>query len=275
MKLINDSQSNGYYTTSSFNVFSIELLQNNFLAIGSNDGVKILNTVNKNIYKTLYSGRVYSLHLINCNYLAAGISNSIIIWDILLDFQVKKDQTPAHSDLVQSLRSNQITLKLFSGSKDHNVKVWNLFDMSLNKTISTSCEVNAIELLPNDLLAYGCINTGVFIYDLKNNLLKPVLPQSISDLRSLKLLNNGLLAAGFKQSIQVWNVSNSGVGIHVGTYNGPTDFVLTIESIDENYFAAGTLDQKLFIWHVSNPTPLKTINFNQAVYGLIIFKGLN
>lgn len=102
---------------------------------------------------------------------------------------------------------------LVSCSSDKTIKVWNIMDGTILKSISHSDFVYSIALSPNGYLISGLYKSGlIYVWDLETNRLVRKLighSNSICSNRCLQFLNNGnFLSASFDKTLKIWNPNN-------------------------------------------------------------------
>lgn len=134
--------------TSCSNVFSLETLNNDLIAIGCENGEIRIHFSNTGDTKLiLYNGiRVDSLKYLRNGYLACGLNNGFIaIWNLNLGLKVK--EFLAHLYYVRSLEQIGDEL-LVSGSRDDYLKIWNIsIGFEINSVKAQTGVVASIKLL--------------------------------------------------------------------------------------------------------------------------------
>ena len=137
-------------------VKSIEILNEQFMASGSSDTQVIIWDLYLYLYSIKYNlsqhqGGVMCVKRLSYNLMASGDDNGlIIIWNWLNGSLVHK--------LIGHTRSVSLDLyddqTLISGSRDTTIKLWNITNGQLIKTINTGIEISSLVMLQRGKMKY-------------------------------------------------------------------------------------------------------------------------
>jgi COMPASS component SWD3 len=131
-------------------VLSIEMLSEQFLASGGNDGSVIIWYLSSYSIKytlTGHSSSVYCIKRVSLNLMASGhLNGKIIIWNWLTGERIFN--LTGHASILYfnslDLYDDQI---LISGSWDQTVKFWNITNGSLIQSINVDIQISALAML--------------------------------------------------------------------------------------------------------------------------------
>ena len=95
---------------------------------------------------------------------------------------------------------------LVSGSLDTTIKIWNIEDGTVRRTLSGHTEkVLALQVLDNGDLVSGSSDGTIKIWDVENGTLKKDIEvNSDAEINALIVLPNGDLVSEYNDSIQIW-----------------------------------------------------------------------
>lgn len=157
---------------------------NGYLASGDFDGnINIWDITTGALVRILgyHSNRVFDLLLINNDLLASSSDlNTIVFWD--LKTFTNQSTINAHGGQIWTMVLVSHLNLLISASTDETIKIWNLKDMSLNKTIQHGHEgyIFGLSLLSHDVfvsvgldgyIKRWLISTGLLLDSVSNGLL--------------------------------------------------------------------------------------------------------
>ena len=162
---------NEYYDESDDQVTSLQLLANNQLSSGLNDGsITIWNIHSGEGIRKLkgHHSTVNSFQLLGYNKLASGSDDyTIKIWDIDsgLCIQTLTDYSIGRVTSLILLSNNQLA----SGSNHGSIKIWNIDSGESIRTLEGhSNRVTSLQLLANNQLASGSLDEYIKIWDVNS-----------------------------------------------------------------------------------------------------------
>jgi len=188
-------------------IFSIIALNNNFLAVSSNNKINIWDLNNFKLNKTLtgHTDLIYHLVLMKKGYLLSGSADkSIKIWKINSgNFEKTLNEHAKAVKFLVELKNDRFA----SGSEDMSIKIWDLAsnESLISTLIGHSGAIRALVELENGYLASSASDSLIFIWDLNRFKLVKTL-ETIDSAYSLGLLKSGELVNGLRNGyIQIWN----------------------------------------------------------------------
>jgi len=151
---------------------------------------------------------------------------------------------------------------LASSSQDQTIKIWNLSNGSLYKTLYNHTDsVMTLALLPNGNLASGSLDDTIKIWNSSNDwLLIGSLSDSLSPSFKLLVLSNELLASVSKYQINIWNFNTMLLKRNLREQN----IIYSTIFIENNQLAVGSL-QIINIWNINEGKILKTIYAHESI----------
>lgn len=139
---------------------------------------------------------------------------------------------------------------LASGSGDKTIKIWNVKNGALNKTLN-DCEMKIWSLIEiqNRRLAAGS-NEGILcILDVEKRTKISFIAHN-SGIRALVLLNSGDLASGsYDKQIKIWDVST---WTPKRTLTGHTAPIWALVKLSNDDLVSGSSDRAIKLWYSSN-----------------------
>lgn len=166
----------------------------------------------------------------------------------------------AHTDIIKSLAVISSSKKLITGSKDKLIKIWNLQNGRLIRTIRgvNSC-VRALAVLDNKNIVSGSCANKIQIWNSSNGALVRTLNGHSSKVNALVVLANNLIASGSKdKTIRIWDSTNGEI-IRMLTGHSGAVWVLNVLN-DNNYIVSGSDDKTVKIWNWQTGELIRIIN---------------
>jgi WD40 repeat protein len=241
-------------------------LSNGDLASGSADlTVKIFNS--DGLVKNSLSGPsypIYSLLEFQNEYLAAA-SHQIHIWNMNTWSLVRI--LNAHSNWILSMIYIPSISREASCSQDGTIKIWDLINGILIKTISA---IRPLVLLPNGDLASGSADISIKIWDSINFNLKYTLNFANSVARSMIVLQDGNVATGYDDSnIRIWRPSDRTL-IKTLLGNANNNYIWSLLQFPNGDLVSGYHDNTIKIWNLATGGIIGSLNRHSGyISGLV------
>ena len=187
---------------------SIAILNNNTIAVGAFNTVRVFNTENK---KELYSlvgheKSICSLIKVNNNMLISGSYDNLIkVWD--LNEQVCNFTLYGHDSAVYTIiLLNDGRLASGSGSWDKSLKIWNLENKKCEFTlIGHKREIRALKQMSNGWLLSGSVDKTIKVWNLNRRCCLQTLISHYDVIFSICIVNKEKFVSGGRdQEIIVW-----------------------------------------------------------------------
>ena len=137
---------------------------------------------------------------------------------------------------------------LASGMSDNSIKIWNITDGFLKKTlVGHNATVNLLLVLKNGFLASSSDDNTIKIWNGKDGSLKKTFSGHTSSINNLLQINEGALASvSTDNTIKVWNLISGGL---MSTLEGHTGAINRFLVLQNGYLASGSADKTIKIWN--------------------------
>jgi len=176
------------YLNTNSRIYDMELINDNLLATGNNDGkIELWDLSSKEVKTTIREANDKYIHSISYanNLLAAGDnSGQVNLFYLDNSYNVTNSITLRGSDgeIMTDITFNEAENQIISASTRGTIRIWNLndpdeFPMIINEPGSW---VNAIALLDDSHIFAGCKDQVFRLYPIKSKLLAETLKQKIS-----------------------------------------------------------------------------------------------
>jgi WD40 repeat protein len=226
-------------------IVHLELLNDNTLISGNNNGSILLWNITINKYKLFINESLFLLLLFNNEILASCSTTnySINIWNTTNGQIIQSLQ--GHTNLVISLieLENQI---LVSSSLDRTIRIWNLTTgQAIKRLNNQTC--NVLIKINNEIFASGCNDNTIKLWNLTSNELIRTLKGHTDSVRSLLVLNDEILVSGSEdKSIRIWNITNGQVKMTLNGHNGSIE---SLKILEYGIFLSGSKDKTMKLWY--------------------------
>ena len=243
------------------------------LASGSWDNtVKLWHAKSGELERTLkrHTNRVHSLAFAHDGKTLASGSwdNTVKLWDAAsgeLQLSIAqhaldhKDQ--GHSGLLRSVAYSPDGQTLASSSDDHTIKLWNVGNGELLRTLEGhTSEVDTVAFSPDGTtLASGSRDKTIKLWHARSGELLQTLEGHSSDVYSVAFAPDGnTLASGARdKTIKLWDASSGDI---LQTLRGHTNTVFSVAfAPDSQTLASGSADDTIQLWNVGSGELLQTL----------------
>lgn len=104
----------------------------------------------------------------------------------------------------------------------------------------------------------GLNNNNIVIWDVDQNKVNLTLTGHTDQVRSLKLLNDGVTLASGSHDMQIklWNITK---GTLIRTLTGHTDFVRCVRQLNNGYLISASFDFSIKVWDLNSGANLQTL----------------
>lgn len=251
------------------------MLNIDLLAALSDSGFIYVYNITNGTYLTKLSGHTNatwydSILLLNEKYFASYVRNEIIIWSLGENFKNYTKISNAHVSDIKGLKLLKNQLNMVSISWNGLVKIWNT-DPFQEISNFQSCTGNSLlEILENDLIAIGCSNGQLKIYDPLSFNLKILLNPEGIKINFIKYLGDDLIALGFDSKISVWDYLK---GIKIKDLNDTFSSVYCLESIGKNLLVSGHFGGQIRVWNLLNDSTIWSYSGSSAIFSLKLLSG--
>jgi len=165
---------------------------------------------------------------------------------------------------------------LASGSYDNLIKIWNVSNGKLERTIfGHNDAIVAIAFnIDNKLLASGSKDGTIKLWNVLDGSLVRTLEGYNSDVQAISFISNGkqLISGAENNPIKIWNVLD---GTLEQTIVGHTNNISALVfSDDGNLMAIGTENKTIELWNISNWTLIQTFKNRNCYYGISFFDAI-
>ncbi|SMG18310.1 WD40 repeat [Marivirga sericea] len=168
-------------------IYDMELLDNNLLATGNNNGkIDLWNLTTKSVSSTIRAANGKTIHSLafSDNILASGDnSGQVNLFYLDENYEVRNSVTLRGSDgeIMTDLTFNEAEKQIIAASTKGTIRIWNLIDpdefpMIINEPGSW---VNAIALMDKSHIFAGCKDQVFRLYPIKSELLAETLKQQM------------------------------------------------------------------------------------------------
>ena len=132
-----------------------------------------------------------------------------------------------------------------SGSNDNTIKVWNMVDGSVKRTLAGyGSWSRSLIILENNCLI-SATNNKITLWDLNDVTVKQILIGHTGGVVALKRTKSGDLASGsLDKTIKIWNLNN---GTVKKTLTGHTDELWVLEMLKNGDLSSGSKDKTIKI----------------------------
>ena len=248
------------------------------IATGSSDGtVKIWDEKNYKLLKTLkidshQEDPIYSIHQMKNSLLIYGTeSGNFYIWDIN-SYQITTFIRNSHLRSIWGFM-NVGKNKIVSISEDETIKVWNIYNFKLIKSININEGMILSEWTAEDgNLITGCENGKILIWDMNNYSCIKTLKGHDSGVDYIIQLNDYRIVSGAQDmKLKIWDYFT---GQCLGTLIGHMDKVETLLELKDSRVVSGSWDNTFKVWDIYNYQCLLTINaHNDYILVIELLKG--
>ncbi len=148
---------------------------------------------------------------------------------------------------------------LASGSDDTTIRIWNICDQALFKTLhGHTGAILSLAKLKNNFLASGSSDTTIKIWNPFDGILVSTLYGHTGKINSMVVLENGhLVSASDDYSIKIWDTLHK-CSIETIQENFVKSFVILL--LDQRYLAIGTADYLIKLWDLLNKNITQTLH---------------
>jgi len=215
-----------------------------YLYSGSNDQTLRVWDLKRNICKSVIkdTNKIFSIALSD-KLLFSTSGNDIKVYD-------KKDLQQLSLLSGHTGGVNKIFVsdhKLFSGSSDRSVKVWDLHKMSCltTKSDDTTSKVLSMTMIDENTLATGSQNCQIKIWDLRCDLPVQCLTNVHKwDVWQLEMCGGYLFSGSFDHSIKIWDPRNFQ---NLKSIHGHRSYIHALTSSSFHLFS-GSADKHIRVW---------------------------
>jgi WD40 repeat protein len=286
------SINHNFHTEQSINSLDINSAPNNLYAISQNstsiinreDIIKrkfIKEKLTPKNTKNCGSAVVVLVHLnaYHKNLFGSGHEDGIIIlWDIntFNDFRILNGhiQNFKIRSLIHSKVNSQ---ELISCSEDKTIKIWNISNSTCLRTILTTSNILALEIVFKDnlLISAHAFDFQLYVWDFTkdeaNEQIVYSLPGHLNNIWCLLYIIdlNYLLSGSEDCTIILWDLTNK---TYIRTYDEHTSLITSIMFLDGNKFVSASLDRTIKFWDINLCESIHTIETKSSAYSI---KGLS
>eukprot|EP01118_Nematostelium_gracile_P011480 TRINITY_DN4078_c0_g1_i1.p1 TRINITY_DN4078_c0_g1~~TRINITY_DN4078_c0_g1_i1.p1 ORF type:complete len:366 (-),score=77.42 TRINITY_DN4078_c0_g1_i1:71-1168(-) len=227
---------------------------NRLLFSGSMDGtLKVWNLENFTVVREASLGPVFTLKIAS-SFMFSGHLNSIKLWD-LQSFECKMSIN-AHEGNVKALCV--MGDRLFSGSSDRSIKVWNLLNGSCVHTLTNAHDGEIRDLLAlvdsNGQMRYllsASDDTRIKVWNTEFSGVK-ILDGHKKPIRALIAFGQYFFSGSEDTHIKMWNTSIFAEVASIATLVSVHSLAMT-SSLQTPILVSGHADGSIKLWNVSNP----------------------
>jgi outer membrane protein assembly factor BamB len=160
--------------------------------------------------------------------------------------------------------------KLFSGSWDHTIKVWDLETGECTATLIGHGRAVYSILIFDGKLFSGCCDNTIKVWDLKTQKCTATLTGHRSSVCSLAIFDGELFSGSSDQTIKVWDLKT---GECTATLTGHRDGVYCLAIVDGELFS-GSSDETIKVWDLETRECRATLTgHGEGVSSLAAFDG--
>jgi WD40 repeat protein len=218
------------------------------------------------------------VHLIDYhkNLFATGHEDGIIyLWDIntFADFKILKSHTLNFKIRTLIHMSHVDNNMLISCSEDKTIKMWNIHNGSLIRTIITTSNIIVMEQVkdynPNIILTGHAFDFSIYLWDFTkdeaNEQLTYTFNGHLNNVWSFLYLpeinKNYFLSGGEDCTVILWDLE---LKAYIKIFDEHTSLITSLAYLGGNKFASAGLDGNIKIWDINLYHSVKTINPNNA-----------
>lgn len=159
--------------------------------------------------------------------------------------------------------------KLASGSYKE-IKLWDPNNgLLIRRLLNHTDFVTSLKALDNQTMASASDDKTIKIWNTINGILLKTLTGQTCNIEALTLLPNSLLASSCDSTIKLWNI---GTGSLIKTLIGHTDVVFSLAVLKDGTLVSGSNDQTIKLWNTNNGTQIRTLINSKIVQSLAVFK---
>lgn len=249
-------------------IVSMIELSNGLIATGSYDcKIKIWDIANNVCIKAINEkGFIFCLLEMEPNFILSGTNkNTIQLFHI--NSLTNGDDT---DESIFSFKGHDLWVNCLvkcnsqffsSGSNDAEIKIWDYYNKSLNKTLKghEDCILTMI-LLKNKLLCSGSADLSLKIWEWKEGNCITTLYGHEKWVKCICELKNGYIVSGSDDMIiKIWKDNKC-----LKDFIGHTHSIRTLCKISEKEFASGSFDGTIKLWDINSLEPFQTLIGHQS-----------
>lgn len=154
-----------------------------------------------------------------------------------------------HKNNVLTLSFSPDDKMIASGSKDNTIKIWNLDDCSLARTINNGCDVYSIAFSPDgNIIASGGSDGKIKLWNSYDGELIKTLSGHDGKVYSLDFSSDvlHLISGGRDKTIKIWRIIDGGLTSYLKGHNDDVLFVTFGKN--ESLICSGSKDKTIRIW---------------------------
>lgn len=248
----------------------------NFLATAGYDGfIRVWDVKNNRLNYCLkkYKGDVYSVALGSKDELIlAGYGDCAVrLWDLRSRKMAHK--FVGHTKYVYSVLVSDDNHYGFSSSWDNTIKIWGLGKKEIERTISTSFEINQICFFngQNSLIAAGTNGSIAFWNRLNKNLENTTISKGLEITSCCLSKNEHYLILGNKDgSIKILTVDNLKIVFEDKKH---TNEVCNISiSSKSHFFATCSINEQVLIWDLKLKSLVHSLTYDSTIMSVAFLK---
>ena len=199
------------------------------------------------------------------NFLGAGLTAVAALTFLQLGNACSKEQEEvkesslidcgdirAHTNYVRSVAISSNGKLLASGSEDKTIKLWNMPDGALLRTLDHASSVRSAAISPDvKLLVSGLYDHSIKLWNLPDGTLLRTLTGHTGYVLSVAISPDGkLLASGSYGRIKLWSLPD---GAMLRTLRGHTGYVFSVAiNLYSKLLASGSRDNTIKLWSLPN-----------------------
>jgi WD40 repeat protein len=161
---------------------------------------------------------------------------------------------------------------LASGSADNLIKIWNVSNSELIRTITGHSDwITCLVWIrkKETILASGSKDNTIKLWNTQTGDLIRTLVGHFNTVLSLLILNNGLLASSSADSsIKLWNYTDNGKDLKTLQSQSKVN---RIEILNNGYLASGHQDGSIIIWDTNNGSLCRKIEGSAGLCDLLCY----
>ena len=159
------------------------------------------------------------------------------------------------------------TNKLINISGDRTIQIIDLISYELVDTIVNDSNINSLCLINENVLACGCDDGYIFIWDLKTSTKKVSFKAHDDWIKDLKLINQTkLVSCSNEKIIKIWSLEPSIECIKEIADHSNSNIELNLNA---GYILSYSLNKIIKLWHLETGELLESINFDDPICSVI------
>lgn len=178
----------------------------------------------------------------------------------------------SHTDIVRCIELDEKGQRIFSGSDDKTIKIWNSSNFKLLETLKGHRnKIMCLKyIVKTDILISGSLDSRIIVWDLEGKKSKNVFSGHKYGVWCLAPTNSNCLFSGSGDHfIKLWKISNSTC---VNTLKGHNDTVRCLILTENSQLISGSNDKTIKIWDLSSLTCFNTLSGHEnCIIGLELF----